>query len=63
MASVTCRVNRSITHALSSQKCSSHALCVYVEAVLSNPIKTDTEWVIESVPFNWVSILSGLNFF
>ena len=62
MASVT-SFERSITHALSSLKCSSHAQCVYIEAVLSNPVNTDTEWVIESVPFNGVSILSGLNFF
>ena len=42
MASVT-SFERSITHALSSQKCSSHAQCVYIEPVQSNPVNTDTE--------------------
>ena len=54
MASVT-SFERSITHALSNQKCSLHALCVYVEPVQSNPVNTDTEEAYK------VSVLSGLN--
>ena len=60
MVSVT-SFEHSITHALSSQKCSSHAQCVYIEPVQSNPVNTDTEGVIESVRINEVSVLSGLN--
>ena len=48
MASVT-SFEHSITHALSSQKCSSHAQCVYIEPVQSNPVNTDTEEAKESV--------------
>ena len=33
-----------------------------IKKLQSNPIKTDTERVIESVRINGVSVLSGLNF-
>ena len=56
MASVT-SFERSITHALSNQKCSLHAQCVYVEPVQSNPVNTDTEEAILSVRINEVSVL------
>ena len=48
MASVT-SFERSITHALSNQKCSSHAQCLSIEPVQSHPINTDTEEAIVGV--------------
>ena len=48
MASVT-SFERSITHAISSLKCSSHAQCVYLEPVQSNSANPDTEEAILGV--------------
>ena len=48
MASVT-SFERSITHAISSLKCSSHAQCVYIEPVQSNSANKDTEEAILGV--------------
>ena len=38
-----------MTHAISILKCWSHAQCVYIEPVHSNPINTDTEEAILGV--------------
>ena len=53
MASVT-SFERSITHALSNQKCLSHAQCVSIEPVQSHPVNTDTEEAILGVRIKWV---------
>ena len=38
-----------MTHAISILKCWSHAQCVYIEPVHSNPVNTDTEEAILGV--------------
>ena len=38
-----------MTHAISILKCRSHAQCVYIEPVHSNPVNTDTEEAILGV--------------
>ena len=53
MASVS-SFERSITHALSNQKCLSHAQCVSIEPVQSHPVNTDTEEAILGVRIKWV---------
>ena len=62
IASVT-SFERSITHALSSQKCSFYARCVYIEPVQSNPVNTDTEEAILGVRIKRVEFRENVRAF
>ena len=52
-----------MTHAISSLKCWSHAQCVYIEPVQSNPVNTDTEEAILGVRIKWVEFRENVKAF
>ena len=62
IASVT-SFERSITHALSSQKCSFYAQYVSIEPVQSNPVNTDTEEAISGVRIKRVEFRENVGAF
>ena len=52
-----------MTHAISILKCWSHAQCVYIEPVQSNPVNTDTEEAILGVRIKWVEFRENVRAF
>ena len=52
-----------MTHAISSLKCWSHAQCVYIEQVQSNPVNTDTEEAILGVRIKRVKLRENVGAF
>ena len=52
-----------MTRAISSLKCWSHAQCVYIEQVQSNPVNTDTEEAILGVRIKRVELRENVGAF